>query len=50
MLLPALSQARERARGISCTNQMKQLSLSQLIYAGNYEEQLPAIPQLRGEL
>ena len=43
MLLPALSQAREKARSISCTNQLKQLSLSMLLYADGYEEQLPSV-------
>jgi prepilin-type N-terminal cleavage/methylation domain-containing protein len=43
MLLPALSQARERARSISCTNQLKQLSLSMLLYADTYEEQLTPV-------
>jgi hypothetical protein len=33
MLLPALSKAREKARQISCTSNMKQLSLGQLMYS-----------------
>ena len=32
MLLPALNSARERGRGISCTNKLKQLSLMQAMY------------------
>jgi len=32
MLLPALSQAREKARAISCTNNMKQLALATIMY------------------
>jgi prepilin-type N-terminal cleavage/methylation domain-containing protein/prepilin-type processing-associated H-X9-DG protein len=43
MLLPALSQARERARSISCTNQLKQLSLSMQLYADTYDEQFPSV-------
>ncbi|MBR6372147.1 MAG: prepilin-type N-terminal cleavage/methylation domain-containing protein [Victivallales bacterium] len=37
MLLPALSKAREKARGISCVNNMKQCSLAVLIYADENE-------------
>ena len=33
MLLPALSQAREKARQASCTNNLKQLGLTWLMYA-----------------
>ena len=33
MLLPALSKAREKARCISCVNQLKQIGLSQQLYA-----------------
>ncbi len=32
MLLPALAKAREKARGISCTNNMKQLALYAMLY------------------
>ena len=37
MLLPALSKAREKARQISCTANMKQLSLGQLMYSNDYD-------------
>ena len=33
MLLPALSKAREKARAISCVNNLKQISLNHLMYA-----------------
>ncbi len=36
MLLPALSQAREKARGISCINNIKQVTLSQAMYVNDY--------------
>ena len=37
MLLPALTQAREKARGSQCTNQIKQLGTAVLMYADSYE-------------
>ncbi|MCK5806322.1 MAG: DUF1559 domain-containing protein [Lentisphaeria bacterium] len=46
MLLPALSQAREKARAINCTNQLKQLSLSMLLYADTFDEQFPQVLDL----
>lgn len=36
MLLPALSQAREKARGSSCVNNLKQMASANLMYAGDY--------------
>ncbi|MGN0893355.1 MAG: DUF1559 domain-containing protein [Oligosphaeraceae bacterium] len=43
MLLPALSKAREKARAISCTNNMKQLQLGHILYAGDSDDFLPPI-------
>lgn len=42
MLLPALSQARDRARQSVCMNNLKQLGLSFLMYVDDYNEYLPA--------
>ncbi len=38
MLLPALSQARERARATSCVNNLKQVGTALILYAGNYND------------
>lgn len=40
LLLPALSAAKEKARTIECLNNMKQLTLCWIIYAGDYEDRL----------
>lgn len=41
MLLPAVNQAREKARRISCVNQEKQLGLAIRSYSIDYDEQFP---------
>ena len=38
MLLPALSKAREKARAISCTNQLKQINLANAMYRDDNDE------------
>jgi prepilin-type processing-associated H-X9-DG protein/prepilin-type N-terminal cleavage/methylation domain-containing protein len=43
MLLPALKNARDSAKGIACTNKLKQISLGCLMYANDYEEYLPKV-------
>ncbi|MCF6177589.1 MAG: prepilin-type N-terminal cleavage/methylation domain-containing protein [Victivallaceae bacterium] len=45
MLLPALNQARETAKAISCTNKMKQIYMGAVFYMGDYNEYLPALEQ-----
>ena len=42
MLLPALSKAREKARAISCTNNLKNLQLGNILYSNDYDDYLPA--------
>jgi prepilin-type N-terminal cleavage/methylation domain-containing protein/prepilin-type processing-associated H-X9-DG protein len=41
MLLPALAQARSKARQISCTSNVKQLNLGVLMYADDSKEYFP---------
>jgi prepilin-type N-terminal cleavage/methylation domain-containing protein/prepilin-type processing-associated H-X9-DG protein len=41
MLLPALAKAREKARAISCTSNLKQLALGTIMYADDNREYYP---------
>jgi prepilin-type N-terminal cleavage/methylation domain-containing protein/prepilin-type processing-associated H-X9-DG protein len=41
MLLPALAKAKQKAQGIACVNNMKQLMLAWVMYAGDNRSSLP---------
>jgi prepilin-type N-terminal cleavage/methylation domain-containing protein/prepilin-type processing-associated H-X9-DG protein len=38
LLLPALAQAKKKAQGISCINNLKQLTLAAIVYAGDFQD------------
>jgi prepilin-type N-terminal cleavage/methylation domain-containing protein/prepilin-type processing-associated H-X9-DG protein len=45
MLLPALSKAKQKAQGISCLNNLKQLTLAGMVYAGDFNDAIcPNVP------
>jgi prepilin-type N-terminal cleavage/methylation domain-containing protein/prepilin-type processing-associated H-X9-DG protein len=41
LLLPAMSKAKAKAQGISCMNNLKQLTLGWIMYVGDNNEQFP---------
>ena len=43
MLLPALGKAREKARAVSCTNKIKNIGISFLMYGTDYDDYLPQV-------
>ncbi len=48
LLLPALSQAKERGKRASCVNNMKQLGVGLVMYAGDNGDHLPALQYTTG--
>src|SRR4051794_12804812 len=47
LLMPALSQAKQKANRVKCLNHMRQLGLAVTMYAGENDGQFP--PRRRGE-
>lgn len=45
LLLPALSQAKEKRRRIACVNNAKQVNLAIRLYADDYADSLPILPK-----
>jgi len=41
LLLPALGKAKKKATGISCINNLKQLTIAAIIYAGDSDDAIP---------
>ena len=42
MLLPALNKARDKAKQISCTNNLKQLGMGMMLYQNDYDDFFPS--------
>jgi prepilin-type N-terminal cleavage/methylation domain-containing protein/prepilin-type processing-associated H-X9-DG protein len=43
ILFPVFAQAREKARGISCISNLKQIGLSLIMYTQDYDEAFPSV-------
>ncbi|MBQ4336159.1 MAG: DUF1559 domain-containing protein [Lentisphaeria bacterium] len=46
MLLPALNKAREKAKNISCTNNLKQIGTIWMMYVTDFNDQLPVSDEM----
>lgn len=47
MLLPALNQARDKAKSISCVNKLKQIGMACMMYAGDNNDWKPQDPAIK---
>lgn len=43
LLLPALAMGRERARGLVCQGNLKQIGMSVLMYANDHDDMIPSV-------
>jgi len=46
LLLPALSQAKEKSRRTSCSNNLRQINAAIWLYADDWADSLPILPSL----
>ncbi len=49
ILFPVFAKAREKARQASCTSNLKQIGLAQMMYAQDYDESLPNHTEVAGQ-
>jgi prepilin-type N-terminal cleavage/methylation domain-containing protein/prepilin-type processing-associated H-X9-DG protein len=49
ILFPVFAKAREKARQASCSSNLKQIALAQLMYAQDYDERLPNHEEVPGQ-
>jgi prepilin-type N-terminal cleavage/methylation domain-containing protein/prepilin-type processing-associated H-X9-DG protein len=50
LLLPALNKAKEKAKSLTCLNQVKQLGLTVGYYTGDYNSQFPPVGPWGGQV